>query len=75
MYFDTLTYVPIYLEGINPSLMEPGQIRMLNEYHKAVYEKISPLLTEEDRLWLKEETREIYTYSYIAKLELENLDF
>lgn len=39
--------------------MEPGQIRMLNEYHKAVYEKISPLLTEEERLWLKEETREI----------------
>ena len=59
MYFDTLTYVPIDLEGINPSLMEPGQIRMLNEYHKAVYEKISPLLTEEERLWLKEETREI----------------
>ena len=59
MYFDTLTYVPIDLHGIEPSLLEPGQLKLLNDYHKAVYEKISPLLTEEERLWLKEETREI----------------
>uniref|UniRef100_UPI003FEE99E2 aminopeptidase P family protein n=1 Tax=Eisenbergiella tayi TaxID=1432052 RepID=UPI003FEE99E2 len=59
MYFDTLTYVPIDLDGIEPSLLEPGQLKLLNDYHKAVYEKISPLLNEEEREWLKKETREI----------------
>ena len=30
MYFDTLTYVPIDLDGIEPSLLEPGQLKLLN---------------------------------------------
>ena len=51
--------MPIDLDGIEPSLLEPGQLKLLNDYHKAVYEKISPLLNEEEREWLKKETREI----------------
>ena len=31
----------------------------LNDYHKAVYEKLSPYLTSEEKVWLKEYTREI----------------
>ncbi|WP_337643030.1 M24 family metallopeptidase C-terminal domain-containing protein, partial [Anthropogastromicrobium sp.] len=30
-----------------------------NDYHKMVYEKISPYMTPEENEWLKEYTREI----------------
>lgn len=59
MYFDTLTYVPIDLGGIEPSYMQERDIARLNDYHKAVYEKVSPYLTEEERGWLKEATAPI----------------
>lgn len=59
MYFDTLTYVPIDLCGIEPSYMQEKDIVRLNDYHKAVYEKVSPYLTEEERSWLKEATAPI----------------
>ena len=32
---------------------------MLNYYHKQVYEKVSPYLSEEERIWLKEYTRAV----------------
>ena len=31
----------------------------LNYYHKLVYDKLSPFLTEEEKAWLKEYTRAI----------------
>lgn len=59
MYFDTLTYVPIDLDGIEPSYMQEVDIQRLNAYHKAVYEKVSPYLNEEERRWLEEATASI----------------
>lgn len=59
MYFDTLTYVPIDLCGIEPSYMQKVDIQRLNDYHKAVYEKVSPYLNEEECSWLKEATAPI----------------
>lgn len=59
MYFDTLTYVPIDLDGIDVSIMEPKDIERLNNYHKIVYEKISPFLNDEEKAWLKESTRAV----------------
>ena len=59
MEFEYLTYVPIDLDALDVSLMEKEDIQYLNEYHKAVYEKISPYLTEEEAEWLKEATREV----------------
>ncbi|MBQ6806503.1 MAG: aminopeptidase P family protein [Lachnospiraceae bacterium] len=57
LYFDTLTYVPIDLEAIDVRYMQPKDIVRLNEYHKAVYEKISPYLEEEEQEWLADATR------------------
>ena len=57
MYFDTLTWAPIDLDAIDPAYMEPREIAWLNDYHAKVYEKIAPLLDEEERAWLKEATR------------------
>ncbi len=56
LYFDTLTYVPIDLDGIDPAYMQEIDICRLNDYHRAVYEKISPYLNEEECRWLKEAT-------------------
>ena len=59
MYFEGLTFAPIDLELIDTSIMEKKDIDNLNRYHKEVYEKISPLMTEEEAQWLKEVTREV----------------
>ena len=60
LHFDHLTYVPIDLEAIDTKYMQPKDIKALNDYHKMVYDKVSPLIKDEKaREWLKEATREI----------------
>ena len=55
-----LTFVPIDLNALDLSLMDASDIRKLNEYHKEVYEKISPDIKDPEELkWLKNATREI----------------
>ncbi len=59
MEFEILTLVPIDLDGICPEAMSFEERRRLNQYHKMVYKKVSPFLTEEERQWLRQYTREI----------------
>ena len=59
MEFEFLTMVPIDLDALDPSLMEARDREWLNQYHKEVYEKIAPHLTEEEAAWLREATRAI----------------
>lgn len=59
MGFDTLTYAPIDLEAIDVRYLTAAQRRYLNDYHQAVYEKISPFLPAEEQAWLKEVTRAV----------------
>ena len=59
MNFEILTYVPIDLDAILPEKMSTEEKEMLNHYHKQVYEKVSPYLSEEERIWLKEYTRAV----------------
>ena len=59
MHFDTLTYVPIDLEAIDAAYLTEEQKKFLNEYHKAVCEKVSPFLNAEEKEWLREVTMEI----------------
>lgn len=59
MEFEYLTFVPIDLDALDVTLMEKRDVEYLNEYHRQVYEKIAPHLTEEERQWLKEATREV----------------
>lgn len=59
MYFENLTFVPFDLDAVDESQMNETEKRYLNEYHKAVYEKIAPLLTNEEAEWLKVYTRSI----------------
>ncbi|MDO4325279.1 MAG: aminopeptidase P family protein [bacterium] len=59
MAFEHLTFVPIDLDAIDERFLEKRDKELLNVYHKEVYQKISPYLTEDERIWLKEATREI----------------
>ena len=59
MYFENLTFAPIDLDAIVPELMSVKEKNMLNNYHKQVFEKLSPFMNEEETKWLKEYTREI----------------
>ena len=59
MCFENLTYVPIDLDGIDPSAMEQKEIDSLNRYHQDVYEKLAPYFADEELVWLGEVTREL----------------
>lgn len=59
MHFETLNFVPIDLDGIDPEELTRSEKEWLNDYHKACYEKVGPYLTDEEREWLKEYTRAI----------------
>jgi len=39
--------------------MTEEQRAVLNEYHKKVYEVLSPYMTQEENKWLKEYTRAV----------------
>lgn len=52
MGFEPLTFVPFDKELINTSLMDAEEQRLLESYHKKVYDNISPYLDSEERKWL-----------------------
>ena len=57
--FDTISYCPIDLNGIKVELLNEDEKKWLNNYHKKVYNKLSPYLNSEEKELLKRETREI----------------
>jgi len=59
MEFEYLTYAPIDLEGIETEIMTDWEISLLNEYHQAVYEKLSPYLNVDEERWLYQVTRPV----------------
>lgn len=59
MHFEPLTYVPIDLDAVLPEQMTEEERRMLNQYHKSVYDTVSPYMDDESREWLKKYTREV----------------
>lgn len=54
--FETLTLFPIDTNLIDMNLMTEEEINWLNNYHQEVYDKLSPLLSSEEREWLKEKS-------------------
>lgn len=59
MYFETLTMAPIDLDAIDPSYLNDTEKQQLNDYHKLVYEKLSPYMEDGEREWLRKYTRAI----------------
>jgi Xaa-Pro aminopeptidase len=57
--FEQLTFVPFDLDAIDPGQMGAVERKRLNDYHAAVYNKVSPYLEGDELAWLGEATREI----------------
>lgn len=54
--FETITLCPICKKGIIKEMLTNEEIEWLNNYHQTVYEKLSPDLNEEEKVWLQEAT-------------------
>ena len=59
MEFEAITVAPIDLDAINVDLMKDEEKEYLNNYHRYVFETVSPFLSEEEATWLKEYTKAI----------------
>lgn len=57
--FECITMCPLDRAAILPELLTEEELTWVNAYHREVYQKLAPLLTEEVRSWLAEETKEI----------------
>lgn len=57
--FKTITFVPIDLDAIDFSCLSNSEKKWLNCYHELVFKKISPYLNENEKEWLKNQTRKI----------------
>jgi len=57
MHFENLTWVPIDREALDTKYMSALDIERINNYHKQVFEKISPFMDGEELKWLEEVTR------------------
>jgi Xaa-Pro aminopeptidase len=57
--FGNLTLFPIDLSMINLNLLSPKEISWLNNYHKQVADKLSPLLNDEEKQWLRFKSRQV----------------
>ena len=54
--FETLSLCYIDTAPIIKEMMTSEEIAWLNEYHRTVYDKLSPRLSEEEKIWLKTKT-------------------
>ena len=57
--FETMTLCPICTKGIVRELLTQEETDWLNQYHRTVYEKLSPDLDEDERYWLKKACEKI----------------
>ena len=57
--FETITLCPICKKGIVKEMLTNEEIEWLNNYHQIVYEKLSPNLNEEEKVWLQKVTASI----------------
>lgn len=56
MYLEPLTMVPFDRDAIDDTLLSRQERDWLNEYHRKVYETISPYLTKDEKEWLQKAT-------------------
>jgi Xaa-Pro aminopeptidase len=57
--FETVTLYPFDHLLIDKSLLTPGEISWINDYHQKVYDDISTYLSEEVKVWFKEKCKPI----------------
>ncbi len=57
--FETLTWAPIDRNLVDTAIMSDNEIKWLNDYHKQVFEIVSPLVDDATRLWLETATASV----------------
>ncbi len=57
--FETLSFVPIDIDALKIDMLSEEELEWLNNYHKDVYNKLSPFLNIDEQKWLREKTRQI----------------
>lgn len=57
LQMEPLTLCPIDTAPIEMELLTPEEKDWLNDYHRMVFEKLSPWLEEDDKNWLEEATK------------------
>lgn len=59
LQFKNMTLFPFDTTLCDTSLMTDEEIDWINNYHKTIYDRLSPLLSKEEQDWLKEKTKAI----------------
>jgi Xaa-Pro aminopeptidase len=59
LQFETLTLCPIDTRCLEPELLEPAEVRWLNDYHAEVRARLGPLVSGEALAWLLRRTTPI----------------
>lgn len=59
LQFESLTLCPINLDCADLDMLTAEEKQWLNDYHEMVFEKLSPLLNDEEKEWLKTNTARI----------------
>ena len=59
LQIEPLTLCPLDTTPIDVDMLLPEEIDWLNAYHHSVYEKLSPFLDEEEKIWLENATKPI----------------
>ncbi len=57
--FENLTLVPFDTDGLDITLLDETEKKLLNDYHAEVRETLSPYLTTDEKLWLEKATKMI----------------
>ena len=57
--FETITYAPIDLDAVDTKMLTATEKKWLNDYHKMVYDNLSPNVNKDELEALAEFTKEI----------------
>ena len=55
--FEMITFCPYERDAIDVAMLTEGEIKYVDDYHRKVYETLSPLLDDDVSEWLKEQCR------------------
>lgn len=59
LHFHPMTLFPFDLRLFETAIMTPEEIKWVNDYHKLVRDRLTPLLTDVEAAWLADKTREL----------------
>ena len=58
--FEMITFCPYERDAIDVAMLTEAEIKYVDDYHRKVYETLSPLLDADVSGWLEEQCRGLY---------------